>query len=83
MKYYLDNVLNPEDLSGLTKKFKIQIKESSDYFRSAEIHVLALDKDEAKAFVYDNLYDYDQDIDWDSNTDNADLDVDEIEEVKE
>ena len=44
MEYYLDNVLNPEDLSGLTKKYRINLIESSDYFRRAEIHILALNE---------------------------------------
>jgi len=83
MEYYLDNVLNPEHLSGLTKKFKMQITESSDYFRRAEIHVLAVNETEAKKFVYDSLYEYDQEIDWDNDSDNNELDINEIEEVKE
>ena len=83
MEYYLDDVLNPEHLSGLTKKFKMHIIESSDYFRRAEIHVLAIDETEAKKFVYDNLYEYDNEIEWDLDSDNNELDIDEIEEVKE
>ena len=82
MKYYLDNVLNPEDLSGLTKKYKINLTESSDYFRRAEIHVLAINETEAKKFVYDQIYEYDNEIDWDPDSDNNELDIDEIEEVK-
>ena len=83
MDYYLDNVLNPEDLSGLTKKYKINLTESSDYFRRAEIHVLAINETEAKKFVYDQIYEYDNEIDWDPDSDNNELDIDEIEEVKE
>ena len=82
MKYYLDNVLNPEALSGLTKKYKINLTESSDYFRRAEIHVLAINETEAKKFVYDQIYEYDNEIDWDPDSDNNELDIDEIEEVK-
>tara|TARA_Y100001951_G_scaffold81719_1_gene69967 strand:- start:199 stop:471 length:273 start_codon:yes stop_codon:yes gene_type:complete len=83
MEYYLDNVLNPEHLSGLTKKYKIEITESSDYYRRAEIHVLAVNESEAKKFVYDNLYEYDDKIDWDPDSDNNELDINEIVEVKE
>ena len=83
IEYYLDDVLNPEHLSGLTKKYKIQITESSDYYRRAEIHVLAINKDEAKKFVYDDLYEYDDKIDWDPDSDNNELEINEIEEVKE
>ena len=82
MEYYLDDVINPEHVSGLTKKFRINITESSDYFRRAEIHVLAVNEAEAKKFVYDDLYEYDDKIDWDADSDNNELDINEIEEVK-
>ena len=83
MKHYLGDVLNPADLSGLTKKYKINLIETSDYFRRAEIHVLAINETEAKKFVYDQIYEYDDEIDWDSDSDNNELDIDKIEEVKE
>ena len=83
MEYYLDDVLNPEHLSGLTKKYKIQITETSDYYRRAEIHVLAVNEDEVKKFVYDSVYEYDDKIDWDLDSGNNELEINEIEEVKE
>ena len=83
MEYYLDDVLNPEHLSGLTKKYKIQITETSDYYRRAEIHVLAVNEDEATKFVYDSVYEYDEKNDWDPDSDNNELEINEIEEVKE
>ena len=83
MDDYLKEVLNPEDISGLTKKYRIQVTERSNYYRNAEVQVLAINPKEAKEFVYDNLYEYDEGIDWDSDSDGDDLDVVEINEVKD
>ena len=89
MRYYLDNVLNPEYLSGLTKKYKIKIHQRGRIRRRAEIHVLAVNEAEAKKFVsaYDTLYSHlnriPHKIDWDENSDNIELVINEIEEVKE
>jgi len=83
MDDYLNEVLNPEDVSGLTKKYRIHVTESSNYYRRAEIQVLAINPKEAKEFVYDKLYEYDQEIDWDSDSDNDDLEIHAINEVKE
>ena len=80
---YLHDVLNPEDITGLTKKFKVAVTETSDYYRRAEIHVLAVNEDEVKKFVYDSVYEYDDKIDWDLDSGNNELEINEIEEVKE
>ena len=82
MEYYLHDVLNPEHLSGLTKKYRINVIETSDYIRRAEVHILALNETEAKKFVYNNLYEYDEEIDWDADSDNTEFDVQEMVEVE-
>ena len=82
MEYYLHDVLNPEHLSGLTKKYRINVIETSDYIRRAEVHILALNETEAKKFVYNNLYEYDEEIDWDADSDNTEFDMQEMVEVE-
>ena len=82
MEYYLHDVLNPEHLSGLPKKYRINVIETSDYIRRAEVHILALNETEAKKFVYNNLYEYDEEIDWDADSDNTEFDMQEMVEVE-
>ena len=79
---YLHDVLNPEDITGLTKKFKVAVTETSDYYRRAEVNILAINSIKAEEYVYNHLFDFDEDIDWEPDAGAAELEIDNVVEVK-
>ena len=73
MEEHLD-VENPDDVTGLTKKYSVEISGQKTYWYTKEIEILALNEDEAEEKAREIFED---DYDHEFNDDEASYDGDE------
>ena len=73
MEKYLD-VENPDDVTGLTKKYNVEITGQKTYFYRKDLEILALNEDDAEQKARDIFED---DYDHEFNDDEAMHDSDE------
>ena len=79
MKKYLQDVENPDDVTGLTKKYNVEITGQKTYWYTKDIEVLALDEDEAEEKareIFENEYRHE------FNPDEANYDGDEPDDLE-
>lgn len=81
VKDYIDEVVNPDDITGLKKVYEVQICEMNDMYKRTTFKILANTEDEARDLVDDKYAEWD--LDWgDEECSNIQMDIDHMTEVK-